>query len=174
MDLERLKQIIAAYGADPDRWPAEERPAAEALLRRSSQAQACLAEEARLDALLDEIPAGEVSPALAARIVAALPAEPAVERSQPAASLGQQVRDRLSALLDGEGGMDWLAGGGMMRPASLLGGAALLGLATGLFAPAALTSVGGGVGEAEIWELALMDLGSAFEESGLPLEGDLP
>jgi anti-sigma factor RsiW len=53
MTPDRLRTIIAAYGAAPARWPADERAAAEALLARSAEARALLAEAADIDAALD-------------------------------------------------------------------------------------------------------------------------
>jgi len=53
MTIERLTQIIAAYGAAPVRWPERERAAAQALLARSL-ATGAPAERARLQAALAE------------------------------------------------------------------------------------------------------------------------
>ena len=54
MTIERLRQILDAFGADPARWPKAEREAVLALLATSPEAQ-CLRDEARrLDALLNE------------------------------------------------------------------------------------------------------------------------
>lgn len=68
--LERLEQVLDAYGASPDRWPEDERAALLALVEESTGARALCDEAARLDALLDQ--AGEIpspSPELAQRIV---------------------------------------------------------------------------------------------------------
>lgn len=67
----RLAAILAAYGADPARWPAEERDAALQLRTTLSSAeQQRFAEEAKLDAHLreNEKPVGSASPALRARV----------------------------------------------------------------------------------------------------------
>jgi len=40
MTLQRLQQLLDAYGANPERWPLEERAAALALLEHSTEAQA--------------------------------------------------------------------------------------------------------------------------------------
>ncbi len=74
--LARLAELLEAYGADPARWPAEEREAALALLALSPEARRRRDEAARLDALLDRVAAepGDVptaSPALRERVVAA-------------------------------------------------------------------------------------------------------
>ena len=53
VDLARLKQLLAAYGADPARWPESERTEARNLLAGSPEARQELREAAGLDALLD-------------------------------------------------------------------------------------------------------------------------
>jgi anti-sigma factor RsiW len=52
MDLARFETLVAAYGATPNRWPAEERDAAEAFARSDARAAALLAEADAIDALL--------------------------------------------------------------------------------------------------------------------------
>lgn len=49
MTLDRLRQIIAAYGANPRRWPDDERDAAEALVASSPAARDMVARESLLD-----------------------------------------------------------------------------------------------------------------------------
>jgi len=73
MTLERLRALIAAYGGKPSNWPAAERAAAEALLARSPEARAALAEAEPLDTLLDAVPALAPSPALRAAVLAGMP-----------------------------------------------------------------------------------------------------
>lgn len=72
MDARRLEALLDAYGADPARWPATERAAAQALLEADPALQVRLEAARRLDRALDRLPpapapAGE----LAARIRAA-------------------------------------------------------------------------------------------------------
>jgi hypothetical protein len=57
MTIERLGQILDAFGADPARWPKTDRDGALALLAHSREAQRLREEARRLDALLNE--AGE-------------------------------------------------------------------------------------------------------------------
>jgi hypothetical protein len=57
MNLKRLEEILAAYGAKPERWPEAERSSALALLARDVRAQQLLREARRLDGLLDSLPA---------------------------------------------------------------------------------------------------------------------
>ena len=52
MKLNRLSAILEAYGADPERWPAEEREAALALTKSSVPAARALAEARMLDSVL--------------------------------------------------------------------------------------------------------------------------
>lgn len=56
MTLDRLKELLDTYGADPDRWPLEERIAMLDLLARSETARDLAAQAASLDALLDRAP----------------------------------------------------------------------------------------------------------------------
>ena len=103
--LARFEALLDAYGAEPRRWPADRRAAAEALLARSAEAQALHAAAARLDSLIDTA-AVESAPAhLVGRVIAAAP--------QPRARGG------------------WF--GGWLKPAGGLAIAAVLGLALGGF-----------------------------------------
>ena len=52
MDLNRFETLVAAYGATPNRWPEQERAAAEAFARTDQRAAALLAEADSIDALL--------------------------------------------------------------------------------------------------------------------------
>ena len=71
MTIERLREVLDAYGANPDRWPREERAAAQALLAESAEARRSRDASLQLDAILDLAPANESSPALLERIAAA-------------------------------------------------------------------------------------------------------
>lgn len=73
MDMTRFQLLLDAYGADPGRWPAAERAAAEALLAADPTAQAARREALALDAALDLLPTPPVPADLAARIAAAAP-----------------------------------------------------------------------------------------------------
>ena len=73
MTLARLGELLDAYGADPERWPPEEREAACALLAQSAHAQRRREASAQLDAILNLAPAHAASPALLERILAAAP-----------------------------------------------------------------------------------------------------
>lgn len=72
--LNRLAEILDAYGADPDCWPLEDRVAALELLAQSAEARALAHRAGNLDALLDTAPLTPAPPSvadpLAARIVA--------------------------------------------------------------------------------------------------------
>jgi hypothetical protein len=57
MTAARFTAIIAAYGADPARWPADEREAAQAFAKVAPiEATPILTEARRLDAMLDGLP----------------------------------------------------------------------------------------------------------------------
>lgn len=56
MVLDRFKTLVDAYGADPDRWPQDERAAAQDLLVQSAAARAYAAAAAPLDLILDRTP----------------------------------------------------------------------------------------------------------------------
>ena len=73
VSLERLHDLLDCYGADPARWPDDEREAALALLARSPEARHHRDEVARLDRALDLAPVDPPSSALATRILAAAP-----------------------------------------------------------------------------------------------------
>lgn len=78
MTLDRLRDILAAYGADPAHWPDAERAALQALIAATPAAQAALAEAAALDALLahDRPAMPHLNPLQIAAQVAATPRIP--------------------------------------------------------------------------------------------------
>ncbi|RFU48487.1 hypothetical protein [Paraburkholderia sp. DHOC27] len=74
MTPERFQTIVAAYGADPRRWPRDERAAAEAWARlHPAEASAALAESADLDLWLTAHTVAPPDRALAERVVATAP-----------------------------------------------------------------------------------------------------
>lgn len=73
MTLDRLRQLLDAYGASPERWPDNERNAATVLLSDSTAARGARDDAARLDALLDLVPARQPSPQLIERTLAGAP-----------------------------------------------------------------------------------------------------
>ena len=54
MNRERFEQVLAAYGADPKRWPADERAALEAYAAANADAAMSLADARDIDAILDQ------------------------------------------------------------------------------------------------------------------------
>jgi hypothetical protein len=76
MGLDRFRELLDAYGAEPGRWPAQERPAAEALLAGKPEAAEMLAKALSVDALLDR--ATPLSPPIidAEALIGRITAEP--------------------------------------------------------------------------------------------------
>lgn len=70
MTPERFRQIVASYGAEPHRWPADERDAAQAFLHGNDEARALLDREAGLDRMLGGYRVEPAGSALVARVVA--------------------------------------------------------------------------------------------------------
>jgi anti-sigma factor RsiW len=76
MMIWRFRRLIAAYGADPARWPPGQRSRVDALLARSSRARALLAEARAFDALLMTDAKPPADEQLAAAIIAHVTAAP--------------------------------------------------------------------------------------------------
>jgi hypothetical protein len=80
MMIWRFRRLIAAYGADPARWPPGQRSRADALLARSTRARTLLAEARAFDSLLmadAKPPAGErLAAAIVARTIDAVQESP--------------------------------------------------------------------------------------------------
>ncbi len=53
MRMDRFRELLDAYGAEPGRWPSGERAAAEALLAEKPEARDLRGRTAKLDAMLD-------------------------------------------------------------------------------------------------------------------------
>lgn len=114
LDLDRFRAIVAAYGADPKRWPEAERAAAEAILVADQQAAMAREAEAELDAALALDRAPAPTPELMAAVLAA----------------ADRARPRGLAVL-------WPLGP-LWQPASALAAAAVLGLVLGAALPDAV------------------------------------
>lgn len=103
MTPERVKTIIDAYGASPQRWPAEERSAALALIGASPS----LAEYQRQAEVLDGVLAFAQQPSAATSLVEAVLAsaanhEPAVSVPAPGrSSAPRRIRDFVVQLWPG-------------------------------------------------------------------------
>lgn len=63
----RLAEVLAAYGADPARWPAAERAGLEALVRKEP---GLLAEAREIDRVLARAPVPQIPAGAAARLLA--------------------------------------------------------------------------------------------------------
>ena len=68
MPFERYLELLDAYGANFDRWPAQERCAAERLVLESEQARQARRDAEGLDQLLAQAPSVEPSDILRARV----------------------------------------------------------------------------------------------------------
>lgn len=123
--LERLKALLDAYGASPDRWPTDERAGAEALLKSNSGAQVLAADTQRFDALLDTAPTVAPSPELYGRVLAAfdrIAAQPSVRR----------VVDRVAGIV-------W-PGAPLWQPSAALAVSLVAGLLLGVVSPLGSTT----------------------------------
>lgn len=121
MTKDRVRALLAAYGADPALWPETERAAALQLARADPRLAAEMAEAAALDALLDALPTPAPSPALRVGLKA-IPDRTALRWA-----------DRLAAFWPF--GAPW-------RPAAGLVAAALVGIVVGFATPEASVSDG--------------------------------
>lgn len=81
--VDRLARVTAAYGADPARWPAEEREALRGLLKGMDAAADRIDEEQALDRLLDMVPPPEPPPGAVDRILGAAGIEASGARVLP-------------------------------------------------------------------------------------------
>lgn len=97
VDRERLAAILDAYGADADRWPAEEREGALALIRDDALARSLRERAALLDAVLAAAPDADPPPALVERILAAAPTGPAGAETFRGGRHSRAVRSRASS-----------------------------------------------------------------------------
>ena len=134
--IDRFRQLIDAYGAKPERWPAVDRAAAIAFRAQSAEARAYADAAAALDAARDQAPAQMPSAALRGRVLAAAPSA----RSS--------------------GWRDWLFGQmPVWRPVTAFAAAALLGLGLGWAQPVALPA-----SEAVVIDVAAFSFAITAEE----------
>ena len=79
MTFARFDELVSAYGADPKRWPENERVEALTFLERSSELRERMREAQTLDAVLDRMPS-DVPAATMARVTASIARGMAVGR----------------------------------------------------------------------------------------------
>lgn len=122
MNIERIKTIIEAYGADPVRWPHDERTEAIAIVEGSHELEELVEDARRLDATLDEIAPTTAPSALRERILANV--------ARGSVRGGTTLIDRF---------LDWLVDGTpwdrVLRPVMASLPPLLLGFAVGAYAP---------------------------------------
>lgn len=168
MNLDRLRDIVGAYGAAAHRWPADEREAAIALVETSDAARALLDEALQLDLMLDAAPAAEpASDMLVSRIMAARPRAVSGEIVKPTASPAPGFWRGLIAEL-------WPYGTPAV-PAGALAASIMLGITFGASAPATLSAMGLGSTSITTTDVAPSDVGEqlvslAFADTTYPEE----
>ncbi len=94
MGLKRFRALLDAYGAAPERWPEEDRAAAQALLADSEDARTLRREAASFDGALDLVEAPAPSPELSRRVEELVYDRPATAAQRPATkpSLAHRLR----------------------------------------------------------------------------------
>lgn len=70
LSIDRFHDLVAGYGADPDRWPANQRSAAIRSIADCEAARTAWRDAAALDADLDTLPGVDMSPELAEKVIA--------------------------------------------------------------------------------------------------------
>lgn len=133
MTLERLSELVEAYGASALRWPTAERARAETLLAQSVEARALVAKAAELDRLLDMAPYEAPSADLVARIMAARPRAAGGQ----VVSIGAARRSPWRAMAQ----VVWPYGSPAF-PAGALAASIVLGIGLGVAAPSTLSTFG--------------------------------
>jgi len=88
ISLDRIEQLIDAYGANTDRWPTPERNLALVFIATSSNAQRLIEEAKKLDDELNALPQPKMSPRLKAAVLNTFtPPTTANENSSPLGTL---------------------------------------------------------------------------------------
>ncbi|MGV8996442.1 MAG: hypothetical protein ACOH12_05800 [Parvibaculaceae bacterium] len=133
MTLQRLSEIVEAYGAAMHRWPADERAEALAFVSGNAQARHLVDAASELDMMLDAAPAAAPASAdLVARIMAARP------RAVAVAGVIRRVKVGFWKSLVNE---IWPYGSPAF-PAGALAASVMLGVTFGLSAPSAMAAMG--------------------------------
>ncbi|MGX1196880.1 hypothetical protein [Parvibaculum sp. MBR-TMA-1.3b-4.2] len=127
MTLERLDELLSAYGADEAGWPAGERQAARDLIAASAEARQLLEDARALDTLLNAAPVEEPSAELVERLMAARPREVSKELPQARREAG---RAKKGGGLRGIAAALWPYGSSAF-PAGALAASLVLGIALG-------------------------------------------
>jgi len=137
MTLDRLREIVEAYGAAAHRWPVAEREAALALVAANSDARALVDEALTLDLMLGAAPAPEPASAeLVAGIMAARP------RAVPVAAVASAPEPKgLFGFWKARLQEIWPYGPPAV-PAGALAASIMLGVGFGFSAPTMATTLG--------------------------------
>ncbi len=133
--LDRLQEVLDAYGGRPENWPPEERQGLMAFVERSAEAQQLRDAALMLDVALDKFSSPVASEELKDRILKEAAHElrsiavPEAEAAENAA--GSQTGSLLSWLKGKIAGSFDFAGGLQVRPVSLMATSLLIGLIIG-------------------------------------------
>jgi hypothetical protein len=152
MTLNRVTQLIEAYGGDLRRWPGEERVTLEPLIRRLPEAQALLNDASRLDRLLDGWRVAPTDWTLERRILAAASATAQIQ-PRPWRSLADLLRGAVPRA-------DWLGSRMLWPQVAGLVAAAVIGFFIGISDFGTLDTAGatdldealGGISSLETWQ----------------------
>ncbi|HOT09860.1 MAG TPA: hypothetical protein PK710_08825 [Polyangiaceae bacterium] len=141
--LDRFAELVEAYGANPKRWPEDERDAALMWLESSEDARRLVEEANHLDRWLESAGSITPSPALKGRIMAQMP-----RVSEVPLSPWMRWVERIWPF-----GPTW-------QPVAALVAAAMLGVTFGVVMPESDESSSGGMVVAEV----LLDMGDLADD----------
>lgn len=175
---ERLREVVEAFGANPDRWPADERGGLEDLVRRDEDAARLVAQEQCFDDVLSrstEYPDGRLSGA-ADRIMAAIDMQRLPVREPVAASPSGQViawptlkRQRTPYAAD----QDQISGRVVMQAGALLAACLVAGIyfgSTSVVAPVGFELAAAMGLESDVYSSSFEALGDVLVDTGEGLE----
>ena len=131
MKPDRFLALVEAYGAEPSRWPADERAAAEVFAASDAASKSALSDASVLDRTLDRLPAEDVPTGLRERILAAYDEALTRRAGGPFGSIPAALGRLRDAI--------W-PGAPLWQPASAFALSLAVGLAMGLLMPSAVSA----------------------------------
>lgn len=93
MTIKRFEAIIASYGADPSRWPGDERDRALELLKDNAEAAGIFGEASKLDAALADTPAPKPADAAYLKRLATIPFGAAALGTEVPTTFGEFIHE---------------------------------------------------------------------------------